>query len=82
MPCPPDARYAKWLVTRTENPPGQSILEPRRRAIAWGALYDGRHVSVPVWAVARARGWVCVEQKVDVHETWLAWLPAEDVQPV
>jgi hypothetical protein len=82
MPCPTDAPYARWLVTRTENPPGQTLIEPRRRATVRGELYNGTVTKLPVWAVARARGWVLVEQRVEVEETWLAWVPAQDVTPI
>lgn len=82
MPCPSDAPYAKWLVNLAENPPGQRILEPRRRAYARGELYDGTHTSIPVWAVASARGWICVEQRTAGDDSWLAWLPADQVEPV
>lgn len=71
--------YANRLRTYTD-PRVTEPFEPWRQAIVTSELYDGRTVTVPVWAIARAAGYICVRQTVGPERYWNAWVPADRVR--
>jgi hypothetical protein len=72
--------FAGHLKTYTD-PDGKETLYPSRSAIVTSELYDGTTVTIPVMAVAKAPGWICVRQTLGNDRTWLAWVPADRVRP-
>jgi hypothetical protein len=70
--------FGRYLRTYGD-PPGKVALKPPA-GDGHSDLYDGRTVTLPVVAVAMARGWVCVRQQLGPEQQWLAWVPADRVR--
>ncbi|NCT90269.1 hypothetical protein GXB85_04780 [Cellulomonas sp. APG4] len=73
--------HSSWLVTSPEPRPQKMLPEPRR-AVARARTYGGDLVTAQVYAIARAPGFVCVEQEIPGRAPWNAWLPERAVTPV
>lgn len=70
--------------TRLKNftdPRETEPLDPWRSAVVTSELYDGSTVTIPVFAIARAPGFICVRQTLGNDRQWLAWVPADRVRP-
>ena len=72
--------YGDRLRTYTD-PRVTEPIEPSRTAVVTSDLYDGSTVRLPVMAIAKAPGWICVRQTLGNDRTWNAWVPADRVRP-
>jgi hypothetical protein len=73
--------YGNRIVSHAD-PQDVTAIDPPRSAVVTSELYDGSVPTLPVWAVARAAGWVCVKQRIGPEQHWVAWVPADRVKPV
>ena len=71
--------FSGWIVNRGD-PKQQMRIDPPRPAVVTTQVYDGRTLTLDVIAVARAPGFVCVEQQLP-GRSWFAWVSADDVRP-
>lgn len=76
------AEYAGWVVNRGEPHGRMQMLDPPRRAVVTTRTYAGHTVTLQLYAVSRAPGWVCVRQDRLDRSPWHAWVPAAEVTPV
>lgn len=73
--------YSSWLVNHGQ-PQHVKMLDRPRRAVVIAPTYGGHQVTLQLYAIARAPGYVCVQQDLRDRAPWNAWLPAEQVTPV
>ncbi|EYR63450.1 hypothetical protein N866_20520 [Actinotalea ferrariae CF5-4] len=72
--------YSGWLVTHAD-PQGPAMLAPPRRAVVTTETYGGHRITVQAFAIARAPGYVCVQQHLPGRSPWNAWVPEDRVRP-
>lgn len=78
----PHAGYSSWVVTHGDPPQRPQMIEPARRCVADVMTYGGHRVRLQLYAIARAPGWVCVQQDLRDRAPWNAWVPARQVTPI
>jgi hypothetical protein len=72
--------YGNRLVNHAD-PKDVEPIAPQRNALVASELYDGTTPTLPVWAVAKSRDYICVRQRVGSETDWFAWIPRDRVTP-
>lgn len=72
--------YGNRIVDHAD-PKDVEPIAPPRLADVTSDLYDGTTPTLPVWAVARSREFICVRQRVGSELDWYAWVPRDRVTP-
>lgn len=71
----PAPDFSSWIVNHGDRKPAQMLPRPRPALVVTTRLYDGTTATLEVDVVARARGYVCVQQPRRGDEPWCAWVP-------
>lgn len=73
--------YSSWIVNRAD-PRDSRMFDTPRRAVVRTTTYGGHRVTLQLYAVARAPGYICVRQEISGRAPWSAWVQESEVTPV